>query len=126
MDTTVQQTIPETIGEPRDTHSENPDPAQVAEHWTDREWRENPLPDSITNRLARIDRALQGMGVIQTLLQESWRGETAKAEQGHSYEALAPRMVEGLHLALEDLCGIAVDACESVRMNKFGICGAHR
>ncbi|KAF1055049.1 MAG: hypothetical protein GAK34_00636 [Delftia tsuruhatensis] len=126
MDTTVQQTIPETIGETRDTHSENSDPAQVAEHWSDRDWRENPLSIGITNRLARIDRVLQGMGVIHDLLQQNWRGETAKAEQRHSYEAMAPHMVEGLHLTLEDLRGIAVDACDSVRMNEFGICGVRR
>jgi len=123
MDSTVQQRYPESIGEHLDTLSEKTDPAQVTEHWSDQQWRENPLPNSITNRLARIDRALQGIEAIHTLLHRNWR---AKAEQWPAYEALSPIMVEGLHVALEGLHGIAVASCESVRMNEFGICGARR
>lgn len=87
------------------------DQEAVTQHWSDLYWEKGPLPAQISNRMATMDRALQGLGAIQQLVVCHWRATENEVDQGR----LSAIVLEGLLTAAIELQGIAATACEELR-----------
>jgi len=98
------------------------DQEAVTQHWSDLYWDKGPLPAPISNRLARIDRALQGLGAIQQVVVCHWRATENEVDQGR----LSPSVLEGLLTAAIALQGIAATACEELRTGHHAHMAASR
>lgn len=91
-------------------------------HWTDAMWDASGLRPHISNRLARIDRALQGLSVITELLAEEFAA--SQTEDGQpSPGRLQVRHQEGLHAAVLQLNETAGEAIQQLRENEHNCWG---
>ncbi|HEL3158053.1 TPA: hypothetical protein UMF67_001772 [Stenotrophomonas maltophilia] len=104
-------------------------PALLAptEHYVDVSWRDNPLNDSITNRLASIDRCLAATSSIQRLLHRDLVGKQEVADQcdedevKYLHHPLRPDEIDGLHLGLAELMQQALESLRSIRDDEYAI-----
>lgn len=122
MDTTVHDHSHETTGESPALPSENSD----TRHWSDLLWETSPPAIGVANRLALIDRTLQGMSAINDLLRVDWvtRRRANDNEISEPNATLRPWQAEGLHTALIVLMDTAEESMQQLRDNTYNCWGA--
>lgn len=90
--------------------------------WTDEIWMASGLQPGITVRLARIDRALQGLSVISELLAQDFTDSQTDDEQPPA-PRLPVRYQECLHAAAWTLHETAETAMQQLRDNEHDCWG---
>lgn len=96
-------------------------------HWTDAMWAESRLPVGASTRLAKVDRALQGISAIDELLwQVLAERQAALADNTQAPKVpIKPWQEEGLKAALMELMAVAEASVQDLRENRHGCCEVH-
>jgi hypothetical protein len=93
-------------------------------YWSDTRWEDLGINPNVSARLAKVDRALHGMGAIQELLAMSFDASQAE-EDDRSPDTLrlSPSVQEGLNAAAITLFFTAADAMTALRDNEHNCWG---
>lgn len=93
-------------------------------HWSDTQWEDLGINPRLSARLAKVDRALHGMGAIQELLAMSFDASQAEDDDRSSDTLrLSPSVQEGLNAAAITLFFTAADAMTALRDNEHNCWG---
>lgn len=93
-------------------------------HWPDSQWDDLGINPNVSARLAKVDRALHGMGAIQELLAMSFDASQAEGEdRSPDTLRLSPSVQEGLNAAAITLFFTAADAMTALRENEHNCWG---
>lgn len=123
MKSNVQQKPSETISESPGSSSEIPDtplPVDTKAHFSDEVWQRHLCPSSVARQMARIDRTLQAIHGIHSLLERDWRGVSLRdtAPDSYTHSGLDSFEIESLHSAADLLIGDAMACVYALRENK--------
>lgn len=93
-------------------------------HWSDTQWEDLGINPRLSARLAKVDRALHGMGAIQELLAMSFVANQAEDDdRSPDTPRLSPNRQEGLNAAAFTLFCSAADAMAELRDNEHNCWG---
>lgn len=118
---------PQAVAEAISKELDRPAKLAPTEHYVDVFWRENPLNESITNRLAAVDRCLAATSAIQRILHRDRIGKQEVSDQCDEDEVkflhaeLRPDEIDGLHLGLAELMQQAQESLRSIRDDEYSI-----
>jgi len=123
MNSNVQQKPGVTISESPGSGSENPDtrsPVDTKVHFSDEVWQRHLCPSRVAPQMARIDRTLQAIHGLHTLLQRDWRGVSMRdtAPESCTHSGLDSFEIDSLHSAADLLIGDAMACVYALRENK--------
>lgn len=123
MKPNLQQNTAQAIGEQPEPVSENPDapsPVDTKAHFSDEVWQRHLCPSSVALQMARIDRTLQAIHGIHSLLERDWRGVSLRdtAPDSYTHSGLDSFEIESLHCAADLLIGDAMTCVYALRENK--------